>query len=646
MTDTIALVGSGQLYAALVRSLGERCVSPPSAAAMEGCAALVTATDLDDVSVYPEAGTSPPVWLPVRVERHRVLLGPSVLPTEPGCPTCAARRRDGNRPDAQAHGLLRRSYGDDLVVTPSPLLTPLLAWAVAALVTDELDRLLAGLGSARTRGAMLSIAPATASARRHLVLPDPLCPRCAVPRQDGPDDVWVRPRPLPKRGVARFRLTDLSVRYDELRRLYVDPETGVIASLGRDSQGGIPIAVARLSPGTAVSDSQHGYGRADDFRSAELTAITEALERLSSAHARDHGTAVRASYAEVAERAVDPRILGLYPDAWYDRPGFGFRRFCPDRPTRWVWGYSFARAEPLLIPETVAYYRSGRPDDPGFAMETSNGCALGACLEEAILYGLLEVAERDAFLLAWYTRTPFPRVELSSARDRHIPLLAELIRERDGYQVMAFATVLEQRVPAFWAMAVDRGGVPGRPRVVCAAAAHPDAEHALRGALRDLGSILHAVARRYRPEIAHPLVLDAERVTTMPQHSLLYGHPAAHDRLSFLPVDEPGRPLSTVSELAAWPRHDDLGADLAELVGRYLASGMDVLAVDTTSPEQRRGGFAAAKVIVPGTLPMTFGHRWRRTHGIPRLSSVPVLLGFRAAEPGGDELNPFPHPFP
>ena len=39
----------------------------------------------------------------------------------------------------------------------------------------------------------------------------------------------------------------------------------------------------------------------------------------------------------------------------------------------------------------------------------------------------------------------------------------------------------------------------------------------------------------------------------------------------------------------------------------------------------------SAKVIVPGTLPMTFGHRLRRTHGIPRLKEL---------------LNPHPHPFP
>jgi len=34
--------------------------------------------------------------------------------------------------------------------------------------------------------------------------------------------------------------------------------------------------------------------------------------------------------------------------------------------------------------------------EPRLVFETSNGCALGSCLEEAILHGILEVAERDA----------------------------------------------------------------------------------------------------------------------------------------------------------------------------------------------------------------------------------------------------------
>jgi ribosomal protein S12 methylthiotransferase accessory factor len=52
------------------------------------------------------------------------------------------------------------------------------------------------------------------------------------------------------------------------------------------------------------------------------------------------------------------------------------------------------------------------------------------------------------------------------------------------------------------------------------------------------------------------------------------------------------------------------------------------------------------KVIVPGTLPMTFGHGNRRIHGIPRLYTVPAELGHRAGVLTPADINPHPHPFP
>ncbi len=647
----IAVLGSGLLHAALVRSLGERCqlVDDPiddTPVAADGCAALVVASDADDTRSYPAlqryAAQRGMPWLPVRVEAGWVLIGPAVLSPDPGCPTCVARRRHGNRPDREAREILRRRYRADIADTPNVLMTPLVANTVTALLTDELERLRKDRASARTRGALLCVSLRSAAFARHPVLPDPLCPRCAALPQDSPAAARLRPRRLPKRDPSLLRLGELGSRQAELERLYVDAETGVIASLGSSSERGSPVAVARLVPALTTHDSHHGYGRAGDFRSAELTAVTEALERLAGTHPRGRRTAVRAAYADVAEHALDPRALGLYPDSWYDQPEFRFTRFQPDRETWWVWAYSFARAEPVLVPQAYAYYGPGRKDDPGFVYECSNGCALGGCLEEAILYGLLELAERDAFLMTWYARLPVPRVDLHSARDRRIPLTAELIRQRHGYEVMAFSTTLEQRVPAFWTMALDRVGGPGRPQLMCGAGAHPDAERALRGALHELGPAVTGLRTRYDPDTAAGLLAESDLVREMDDHAMLYGHPDASERLRFLPADEPARPLADFAERWAWPHYGDLSDDLAELVGRYLATGLDVIAVDTTSPEHRVGGFACAKVIVPGTLPMTFGHRYRRTHGLPRLSTVPALLGLRITE----DLNPFPHPFP
>ncbi|MEO3805420.1 TOMM precursor leader peptide-binding protein [Nonomuraea sp. B1E8] len=638
--DLVTVLGDGRLHAAIRETL---------TAGPEG-GAIVVASDADDVRPYPAvarraAGRDVP-WLPVRVEAGWVLVGPSVRPSRPGCPTCVGRRRAGNRPDAVARDALRALWAADLDSRPSALLTPLVSRTVAALVADEVHRLRHDPGSARTVGALLKVHLTTAAVRRHPFLPDPLCPDCGARPDDGPHAGRYVPRPAPKPDRGTFRVSGISDREAELEQRFVDAETGIVQALVKEEHGGGPMAVARLSPARTEHESHHGYGRSDDFASARATAVAEALERIAGIHPRSRRTAVRAAYADIADHALDPRTLGLYPDDWYDQPGFLFTRFAPERPTTWVWAYSFARDAPVLVPESYAFFGPRPADDLGFAYECSNGCALGGHPAEAILYGLLEVAERDAALATWYARMPIPRVDLGSAADRRIPMLAQRVRDRLGYEVHAFAALLEQRVPVFWVMAVDALGRPDRPRALCGSASHLDPERALRRALEDLVPMLAGHVERYDPATSARLAADSDEVRLLEHHPLAYGHPDASGRLGFLPL---GGPSLTVAEVAArvgWPGHDDLCADLAELAGRYLAGGLDVIAVDITSPEARACGLHAAKVFVPGTLSMTFGHRYRRVHGLPRLLSLPRLLGYRDRDLRPAELNPYPHPFP
>ncbi|MFE6688557.1 TOMM precursor leader peptide-binding protein [Streptomyces sp. NPDC057743] len=645
----IGLVGSGLLHTALADALGARCrlVEPEDAA---GCAAVAVLGDADDTSAYPAVRRAvaehATAWLPVRVDGPWVLIGPSVRPSAQGCPTCAERRRGANRPDGKARELLRTEHGATPAGRPSALVTPLTAHTVATVVADELDRLLRDPSTARTNGALLRLCLTSAAVSRHPLLPDPLCPDCGHLPPDTADAAVIRAHRLPKPRPNTFRTCQLLDREEELLRLYVDAETGVVASIDSSSAHGSPTAVARLSPARAAHDSNHGYGRTRDFRSARLTALTEALERMAGPHPRGRRLTVRAAYADIADQALDPRTLGLYPDDWYDQPGFRFARFDVGRGTSWVWGYSFSRGAPVLVPATYAYYGHRPRTDPGFTYECSNGCALGSSLPEAILYGLLEIAERDAFLMTWYAQLPVPRIDLASAHDPRIPLAVELLRQQHGYQAFAFATTVEQRVPAFWLMAVDPDSGPDRPRLYCAAAAHLHPERALLGALHELVAGVASLTGRYDAQRAEDLFHTSDLVREMDDHALLYGLPAAQPRLAFLATDGPARPLSDFAGLWAWPQHHDLSDDLGELVSRYLACGLDVIAVDTTSPEQRAGGFASAKVIVPGTLSMTFGHRYRRSHGLPRLSTVPRLLGYRDADLPAEDINPFPHPFP
>ena len=647
-SGAVAVLGSGRVAAALLARGDDRVpfIGPGAAFGFHGedpslIVAVACGTGTAALRVAQEHASVRRVpWLPVHIDGGWITVGPLARPSRPGCPLCVRRRQHRNRADAAARRLLRERE------TPEPggdaMVPPALAAVVARLVRGEAEAALAGTGGARTDGAVLRLSVLDGSVRRHRFLPDPSCPRCADLPPDDRAAAMPERRPLPKPDPGVFRLADLGGREAELLDLYVDPETGVIGSVDAWSYAGVPTAVARLTPGHVHSDAQHGYGRGADYRSARLTALAEALERGAGEHPGGRRTVVRAPYEEVAGDAIDPRTLGTPPEESYRLPGHPFVPFAPDQPANWVWGYSFARSAPVLVPESVAYYGG---TGPWWVFETSNGCAAGSCLAEAILYGLLEVAERDAFLLTWYARLPVPRVDLDSAADRRIPMAEELLARRFGYEVMVFSTMLEQRVPTFLTLAVNRTG-EDRPAMAFGAAAHLDPERAVLSALWETVTLVAGLGARFDPRAVEPMLGDPLLVREMEDHAALYTHPATRSRVPFLTGGGPRLPLRAVAGRAAWPRHRDLSDDLRELVGRYLATGLDVIAVDTTSTEQAAGGFASAKVIVPGTVPMTFGHAFRRTENLPRLLTVPRLLGYRDRDLRPEEINPHPHPFP
>jgi len=646
----VTLVGHGLLAAAIGEAVGADRVGIDDVGTLPepGSRLLITASDGWDCRAYEHiqalCSRYRMSWLPVRTELGRTVIGPRYVPGVPGCVTCAEFRRSL----ADEHHAVRQTVRDRyprLAEEPSRWVTRLTARTVAAVTAAEVA------GAGRTRGALVYVDLDTLAVSTHRILPDPLCPVCGAIPDDSPEAARTILRPQPKPAPDRYRIRALGeADLTRLRDTYVDDETGLIQRVHTFASGSLAVGVAAMRT-RWQSRSELSWGRTLRHRTSETVAVLEALERYGGMVPIGRRTVVRASFAEVPGTAVDPRTLGLYEPERYALPGFPFQPFDVDRVCRWVWGFSFARQEPVLVPQRYAYYRAhaADPDDPSFAYEISNGCALGSCLEEAILYGLLEVVERDAFLMTWYARLAVPRIDLASARDRSVPMLAQAIEADTGYRVLAFDTTMEHGIPSVWAMAVSPAGTDG-PALACAAGAHLDAEQAASGALRELGPILADLVERYPDTAGHARAMagDPSLVVSMDDHSVLYSSPEAAPRLDFLTTSAQFLTFAEIRSRHGTDafRNTDLTADVTEVLRRLSSHGLDVVVVDQTTPEHRAGGLHCVKVIVPGTLPMTFGHANRRVHGLPRLFAVPALLGYRLQSLAPQDVNPHPHPFP
>ncbi len=617
-------------------------------------AVLVAATDSWGTSGYPdirkvctERGVP---WLTVHAELGTVVIGPLERPGIAGCLHCMELRRRRARSDPEGNASAWDQHRPAIAERPSSWLTGLASDTVAALVVHEVSLLTAGPATAQTWRATLHLDLENLTVSRHRFLPEPLCPVCGSLPADTAELAAITLVAHPKATPDTYRVRPTIRELDKLVDGYVDAETGLISALRRDTKGGLAIAAA-VMPQRRGKHGEFGWGRSRSYRTSELIAILEALERYGGIEPGGKRTVTSGSYAELAGQALDPRTLGVHPAASYALPGFAFQPFDETVTTRWVWGYSFANAEPILVPEDVAYYRvpHDTPSERPFLYELSNGDAIGGCLEEAILYGILEVAERDAFLMTWYAQMPAPRIDLSSAHNRVVPLQAAAITAETGYEVLAFDTTLQQGIPCIWAMAVNPHDAGDAFKALSCAGSHLDPEHAVLNALGELGSILFSSVRSFPSETehAHRLAADSSLVASMHDHSTLYGVADVFPRLDFL-TGSPG--MRTLPEMRAAVgsafQHDDLTADLRQVIHRLVSAGMDVIVVDQTTPEHRHGGFACVKVLVPGALPMTFGHDYRRVDGLPRLLETPYQLGYCNHPLRYEEINPFPHPFP
>jgi ribosomal protein S12 methylthiotransferase accessory factor len=404
---------------------------------------------------------------------------------------------------------------------------------------------------------------------------------------------------------------------------------------------GSPFAVASVNL-PLVQGDEPTAGRTLSYEEAELTAILEALERYCGLTPRGKRTVVRDTYRRLAADALDPATVGLHAPDQYARPDFPFQAYHPDRELDWVWGYSFLRERPVLVPELLAYYSLG---GDGFVYETSNGCALGGSLVEAIFHGILEVVERDAFLLTWYAQLRAPRLDPGSLADAELRGMIHRFEELTGYELFLHNITMENRIPSVWVTAKNRRA--DGANLVCAAGSNLDPVRAVKSALHELTGTLQSLDERYEANRSECLEMyrDPFRVRHMEDHSLLYSLPQAGERLSFL-LDGRGRWQSFAEAFPRWETHADLAEDLKDVIAVFRRLQLDVIVVDQTAPELTQNGLHCVKVLIPGMLPMTFGYHLTRLEGLNRVLRVPCELGYAKKPLKRSQLNPHPHPFP
>ncbi|MGM7636612.1 TOMM precursor leader peptide-binding protein [Bacillus sp. Hm123] len=577
-------------------------------------------------------------WLRGFVSFGEGVVGPLVCPHTQGCSQCADMRLLMAGRDRKEMWEMQQMLAKDGEVACDAWASSMGLLQIAYLLSAEVQRILQD-DEIHSEGRVCLINLKTLKSSSHTFLADPLCPVCSQILDDSPAAAQISLKSSRKiEGSYRCRsMNDLN---KVLVKDYLDHRLGVLNEKMYDfvppfADVGVNLPLFSGDEGVA--------GRTHSYAISELTAILEGLERSCGISPRGKRTVVYDSFNNLKDQALNPIGVGVHAKEQYAQPDFPFEQFNPDRPMNWVWGYSLLEERPILVPELLAYYSLGC--GRGFVYETSNGCALGGSLEEAIFYSILEIVERDSFLMTWYAKLPLPRLDPYTANDQELQLMIDRVRAVGGYDLYFYNSTMEHGIPSVWALAKNRKqkGL----NLICAAGAHLDPVRAVKSTIHELAAMMLTLDEKLETnqEQFVRMLHDPSLVQKMDDHGMLYGLPQAQKRLQFLLDDN--RPLRSFDEEFKWKStHADLTDDLKDILQKFRQLNLDVIVVDQSTSETKRNGLYCVKVLIPGMLPMTFGHHLTRVTGLERVLRVPMELGYSKQPLTLEQLNPHPHPFP
>ncbi|MDS0258208.1 YcaO-like family protein [Haloarcula sp. S1CR25-12] len=434
-------------------------------------------------------------------------------------------------------------------------------------------------------------------------------------------------------------MTDATDRVVRAGRTLTDPSVGVFR---RVRTGATPADEPRLH--TAAVDRAHPAAMTDGVfvppseggaaltpRAALTAAIGEGVERYSAAIYRDRD--LREDAYGALDNAVDPadvvtfapeqRAAGTVPPACYERGD----------ELRWVAGERATDGTTVQVPAQLVYLSYDTRDRPFVRAPISTGLAAGLERAGAVRRGLLEVVERDAFMLYYLTESPLPSVRVPD-RDGPVGTLCDRL-DRAGIDWRLLDARTDLGIPVVVAVLVDRHGLP---EVSVAAAAAVDASGAAQSALEEA-----IQTRRYQQHL---------RARTEERPSLSALSPAEVGREErLLAWSERG----AAAELPAWTDTESTTtpAEIDAETGPLDASDVvptvtdtwDVYTVDVTTRDVAAAGFTVVRVLAPAAQPLYLSGAHRYWGG-DRLSTVPVDRGYSSASPAPTDLNDCPHPFP
>jgi ribosomal protein S12 methylthiotransferase accessory factor len=380
--------------------------------------------------------------------------------------------------------------------------------------------------------------------------------------------------------------------------------------------------IERIYPPLGTGLTRTGFGVGFNARDARAKAIGEALE-LYAARQSPEGELIHCSISDLTSEYIDPRELCLYSSSQYDHPNFPYRRFTARTRIPWTRGHWVDSGEAVWLPACLTYFGAWASQNQNLVEVTTNGLATGTSTSEAATRALLELVERDAFMITWLAKRPATHIVPDASLDRATQKLINKFKQR-GLVPQFYLLHVGVDIPVV--LCVVRGDGKDWPGATVGLGADANAATATRKAMLEQ-AFMGPALRREMLIGRFPIPSGANHVRTPLDHALYYVRPSRARALDFL-----DRTRLTVN-LSSLHTGEPTSLESYVKTLSNAGAGIRVAIKDITPPTMAATtSLRVVRAVAPQLQPLCFGA------GLTRSSCGRLQ---RLAPTG---LNPKPHP--
>ena len=407
----------------------------------------------------------------------------------------------------------------------------------------------------------------------------------------------------------------------------------------------------RISGTENLWGSGHGVDFFDEEKALWRT-VGEFTERFLWRHYIFYKKTVRGSYATLHQRALDIHTLAGFSEAQI--AGSSILRYTDTTDFLWTKVHSLTGHHSVLCPVQLVsnfYSRNhvksphksdsdNKTGEPMLRWCITTGLATGSSKKDALVSGMLEVIERDAFMLTYLSKIAPDKVNTQwlASQDSEIKsILDQFSRNHITVHILLLPTDFDVHVVTV----VLQDQLKTGPAIAVAASAG----FSLRETIIDSLSEAVAVRLFLRTALDKGLTYNPDKIDQ--EGRLLYwsDHKNTHKIANFINgtlVRPPCLQADQANEdETKSTKNRYTNSEYRHLLAEFKKLAQPLYFVELTSPEVKRNGLRVIKIIAPEMHPLHL-HENFPYFTSKRLSEVPKRLGLKI----GNKLETAPHPFP